>query len=74
MAPPRSGGDDGTQVPSDVRTIRQIPNERPWASESYLRRLVFERRIAFYKVGKRVLISLADLDALVGDGRVERVR
>lgn len=61
-------------MPEDVRTIPQVEAERPWASQRYLRRLIFERRVPFYKVGRRVLISLAELDELVASGRIEARR
>lgn len=40
-------------------------------SERWLRRLVYERRIPYHKVGGKVLLALEDLDALVENGRVE---
>jgi excisionase family DNA binding protein len=40
-----------------------------WANVRWLRRQVFECRIPYYKVGGRVLIDLADLDALVEASR-----
>jgi hypothetical protein len=36
-----------------------------------VRRLIFERRIAFVKVGRHVRIATADLDAYIRAGRVE---
>lgn len=57
--------------PADLRTVAQVEAERPWASERYLRRLIFERRVPYYKVGRRVLVSLGELDAVVASGRVE---
>jgi hypothetical protein len=36
-----------------------------------VRRLIFERRIAFVKVGRHVRIAAADLDAYIRGGRVE---
>jgi excisionase family DNA binding protein len=35
-----------------------------------VRRLVFERRIAYVKLGRRVRIAAGDLDALIRAGRV----
>lgn len=56
-------------------TIAQAAQARPWATERYLRRLISERRIPFHKVaggrGGRVLLDLADIDALAERGRVE---
>jgi excisionase family DNA binding protein len=40
-------------------------------SVRFLRRLIFERRIAFVKVGRHVRIASADLDAYIRAGRVE---
>ncbi len=38
---------------------------------SFIRGLVFQRRIRYYKVGKFVRFRFADLDAFVASGRVE---
>jgi excisionase family DNA binding protein len=43
-------------------------------SARFVRRLVFERRIAFVKVGRHVRIAPADLDAYVASGRVDPLR
>jgi excisionase family DNA binding protein len=45
--------------------------ERLGTSERFVRRLVFERRIAYTKLGRHVRIDLDDLDAFVSAGRVE---
>jgi hypothetical protein len=54
--------------------LRQVPEHRPWVTERWLRRAVFERRIPFHKLGEGrsspVLIDLADLDAFVEAGRI----
>jgi excisionase family DNA binding protein len=42
-------------------------------SVRFVRRLVSERRITFYKVGSHVRISLEDLEAFIQDGRVNAV-
>ena len=39
-------------------------------SVRFVRRLVFERRLAFVKVGRHVRICPADLDAFIEAGRV----
>jgi excisionase family DNA binding protein len=39
-----------------------------------VRRLIFERRIAFVKVGRHVRITPGDLDAYVAAGRVDALR
>ena len=50
--------------------LLDVPEHRPWVTTRWLRRLVYERRIPFHKVGGRVLIDLADLDAFAERGRV----
>lgn len=40
-------------------------------SEHFIRRLVRERRVPFYKVGRMVRFDLNDLDAFILTGRVE---
>jgi excisionase family DNA binding protein len=40
-------------------------------SVRFVRRLIFERRIAYVKVGRHVRIAAADLDAYISAGRVE---
>lgn len=54
-----------------LRTLKQTVEERPWLTERWLRRLIYERRIRYRKVGNRVLLDLADVDALAEAGRVE---
>jgi excisionase family DNA binding protein len=44
--------------------------ERLGTSVRFVRRLVFERRLAFVKVGRHVRICQADLDAFIAAGRV----
>jgi excisionase family DNA binding protein len=45
--------------------------DRLGTSVRFVRRLIFERRIAFVKVGRHVRIAAADLDAYIRAGRVE---
>ena len=45
--------------------------ERLGTSTRFVRRLIFERRIAFVKVGRHVRIAPADLDAYIAAGRVD---
>jgi excisionase family DNA binding protein len=45
--------------------------ERLGTSVRFVRRLVFERRIAYAKVGRHVRIASGDLDAFIEAGRVE---
>ena len=40
----------------------------------FIRRLIAERRIPFYKLGRYVRIDKADLDSFIADGRVETAR
>ena len=40
-------------------------------SSRFVRRLIFERRIAYTKLGRHVRIAATDLDALVAAGRIE---
>ncbi len=40
-------------------------------TEAFVRRLVHERRLRYYKLGKFVRFTAADLDAWVERGRVE---
>lgn len=37
----------------------------------YVRRLVYERRIAYHKIGRHVRIDESDLEAYIAAGRVE---
>lgn len=39
----------------------------------FIRRIVAERRIPFYKVGNHVRLTAADLDAFAEAGRVEAI-
>ncbi|MDF2742715.1 MAG: excisionase [Actinomycetia bacterium] len=45
--------------------------ERLGTSLRFVRRLVFERRIRFFKVGRHVRIAASDLEAYIEAGRVE---
>jgi excisionase family DNA binding protein len=45
--------------------------ERLGTSVRFVRRLVFERRIAYSKLGRHVRIATSDLDAFITAGRVE---
>jgi excisionase family DNA binding protein len=48
--------------------------ERLGTSGRFVRRLIFERRIAFVKVGRHVRIASGDLDAFIAAGRVDVLR
>jgi excisionase family DNA binding protein len=54
-------------------TVNQAA-ERLGTSGRFVRRLVFERRIAFVKVGRHVRIASGDLDAFIAAGRVDVLR
>ena len=41
--------------------------------ESFIRRLVLEKRVRYYKLGKYLRFKPSDLDAMVENGRVEPV-
>ena len=45
--------------------------ERLGTSVRFVRRLVFERRIAYVKLGRHVRIAAHDLDAFIAAGRME---
>jgi excisionase family DNA binding protein len=45
--------------------------ERLGTSVRFVRRVVFERRIAYVKLGRHVRISSRDLDAFIDAGRVD---
>jgi excisionase family DNA binding protein len=45
--------------------------ERLGTSARFVRRLVFERRIAYVKLGRHVRISSRDLDNFIEAGRVD---
>jgi excisionase family DNA binding protein len=45
--------------------------DRLGTSLRFVRRLVFERRIPFIKVGRHVRIATSDLDAFIAAGRIE---
>ncbi len=42
-------------------------------STRFIRRLIFERRIAFHHVGRHVRLAVVDLEAFVVAGRVEPI-
>jgi excisionase family DNA binding protein len=45
--------------------------ERLGTSERFVRRLIFERRIAYTKLGRHVRIAASDLDGFIAAGRIE---
>jgi excisionase family DNA binding protein len=57
----------------DLVPLTEVPAHRPWAKVRWLRRLVAEHRIPFYKVAGKVLLDLNELDAFAERGRVDAV-
>jgi excisionase family DNA binding protein len=55
----------------NLKPLKEVPASRDWTTERYLRRLVAERRIPFYKAGGKVLLDLDELDQYVENNRVE---
>jgi excisionase family DNA binding protein len=51
-------------------TVEQAA-ERLGTSVRFVRRLVFQRRIAYVKLGRHVRITARDLDAFIRAGRVD---
>lgn len=41
--------------------------------ERFMRRVVTERRITFYRVGRHIRFDVADLDDFIAAGRVEAI-
>ena len=56
----------------ELLTIDQAAN-RISMSARYVRRLIAERRIVFYRLGRNVRIDPADLIAFVTAGRIEPI-
>lgn len=52
-----------------------VPEAAEYLSTSirFIRRLVADRRVPFYKVGRHVRLKRADLEAFVQAGRVEAI-
>lgn len=61
-----------TNHAGELLTVEQAAD---WISMSarYIRRLIAERRIVFYRLGRSIRIDPADLTALVESGRVEPI-
>jgi len=57
--------------PRSYVTLPQVLEARPWLTERYLRRLVYERRIPFSKLDNKLLFCLEDIDEYVERRRVE---
>jgi excisionase family DNA binding protein len=65
--PPASGSGDAERRPLTLPEAAGYLN----VSERYMRRLVAERRIPYFKVGRLLRFSAADLDAFMAACRVE---
>ena len=66
----KADGDRGREPPLTLSEAAAYLN----VSQRFMRRLVAERRVVFYKVGKFVRFRRADLDSFVESGRVEPTR
>lgn len=64
---PRSHQD---AIPGDLLSVPQAA-ERLGTPVRFIRRLVADRRIRYYKVGRYVRLDTHDLDAFIAAGRVE---
>ncbi|MGB5756497.1 MAG: helix-turn-helix domain-containing protein [Acidimicrobiales bacterium] len=63
-------GNGAEQIPGALLDVGQAA-ERLGVTPRFVRRLVFERRLAYIKVGKYVRFELADLEAWLASRRVE---
>jgi excisionase family DNA binding protein len=61
-----------TSQAGDLLTVEQAA-DRISMSARYVRRLIAERRIVFYRLGRSVRIDPVDLTALIASGRVEPI-
>lgn len=52
-------------------TLKQVPEAYPVFTPRLLRRLVDQRRIAFSRVGRCIVLAEADIEAYIEDNRVE---
>ncbi len=60
-------------TPDSVKQLLTVAEAAEYlsVSERFIRRLIFERRVSFYKVGRHVRIAIKDLDVFLRAGRVE---
>ena len=63
---------DSTPTSADMLTVEQAA-QRLGTQVRFIRRLVAERRIRFYKVGRYVRFHPDDLTAYIERGRVEAI-
>ncbi|MDP8937002.1 MAG: helix-turn-helix domain-containing protein [Actinomycetota bacterium] len=61
------------EEPTDGQPLLDVEGAAAYlgVSQPFVRRLVLERRVRYYKVGKFVRFRSADLDAFVNAGRTE---
>jgi excisionase family DNA binding protein len=64
------GAGSGTGVLDKLLTVEEAA-DRLGTSTRFVRRLIFERRIAYTKLGRHVRITSSDLDGLIAAGRIE---
>jgi len=75
-SPATAGGDDAQAVPPvDGSGLLDVAGAATYlrVTEAFVRRLVIERRVRYYKLGKFVRFRPADLDAFIEAGRQEPV-
>ena len=58
---------------TELLTVKEAA-DRLGTAERFIRRLIFERRIPYTKLGRHVRIATRDLDSFVRAGRVEAER
>ena len=68
----RSGNVWPNPTPEDLLDVDQAAI-RLGTPVRFIRRLIAERRIRFYKIGRYVRIDRHDLDGFVADGRIEPI-
>ena len=73
MAPRKAGGNAPGSASRRGRyfTLVQAAREYPVFTVRLLRRLVQQRRIAFSRVGRSIVLAEADLEAYIETNRVE---
>ena len=55
---------------TELLTVKEAA-DRLGTAERFIRRLIFERRIPYTKLGRHVRIAARDLDTFIRAGRVE---
>jgi len=69
----RSSGDTSQHLQRPLFTYQEA-EAYSGISERYLRRLRAERRIGIVKIGRRVFLDPAELDAIIDGGREPAIR